>query len=459
MDDDILAKASPYLFPCVLEYSLLAAAVMFSMYSDVGTHSKSAKNSEDSEGNDHHSFITEINFHRSHKGLFGGVIVIAATCVSVVLFYSYLDQDDVLTQSPVYQLIYHATMIGLYSLLLLITLVAFVQLHALKFNRSVTSSVDDVMLVVAMGGLVLYLVLKLLPLMKFDGVDYGTAQTLTLIETWLALVTALAHTWFLLDGSRRITSTEEQYATKPGRGSVMFLLLTNVALWLYRTFHMKEVEIESHIQEEEYGYLAWQLILHALVPLLIFYHFHSSACLAHIWSGAYAPAPQKPDKKPTLSHATSTAEPTINASFSRNHSPHPAATSAAIPVPRHTASADLVPDRIIAFKRHGKAPPASRASQHTIVEIVESPADTGRSVTWPRLHPAPMANGSAGSKHVVVEVNDDSIGGDDVEPGTLTWTTQHPPEDMCHLQAETRGVTWQLEPHSDDDTSKHEASV
>ena len=142
----------------------------------------------------------------------------------------------------------------------------------------------------------------------------------------------------------------------------MFLLLTNVALWLFRTFHMKEVELEGHLQEDQYGYLAWQLIMHALVPLLIFFHFHCSACLAHIWSSAFTQPPKKPQNE-QRGRAISTNSSIENESSLEEN------------MANTVKKEDLVPDRIIQFKRHGKAPPARRTSIHTIVESMESPAD------------------------------------------------------------------------------------
>ena len=41
------------------------------------------------------------------------------------------------------------------------------------------------------------------------------------------------------------------------------------------------------------------MIVHTCVPLLIFYHYHSSACLAYVWSRAY--------RKETVVNAQSTA--------------------------------------------------------------------------------------------------------------------------------------------------------
>ena len=48
--DELLLKASPYLFPCVLEYSLLAAATMYSMYADID-FMNSDKDSHNSNSN------------------------------------------------------------------------------------------------------------------------------------------------------------------------------------------------------------------------------------------------------------------------------------------------------------------------------------------------------------------------------------------------------------------------
>ena len=39
--------------------------------------------------------------------------------------------------------------------------------------------------------------------------------------------------------------------------------------------------------QEDYGVLGWTLVKHICVPLIVFYHYHCSACLAHVWRCAY----------------------------------------------------------------------------------------------------------------------------------------------------------------------------
>ena len=400
---------------------------MFSMYADVGTHSKSSdtpapqKNLEETSSTDSYddeqqkSFVTEINFHRSHKGMFAGIMVIAGALVSIVLFFSYVEQND-----DVFHLIYHITMIGLYGLMLFGTIVAIYQIQVLRFNAKLTSSVDDVMLVVAMGGLILFQVLKLIPLVDFMAHSaYTTQHTLQLTESWLALVVAFIHTWFLVDGMRRMSSNEEQYFTKPGRGAIMFLLLTNIALWLYRTFHMKEIELESNLQEDEYGYLAWQLIMHALVPLLIFYHFHCSACLAHMWSGAYVPAREKKMDNHAEFYSGTKSTGTVT--------------------PSHRGSTELIPDRIVQFQRHGRAPEARRPSIKTVVDQVKSPLEGERSVTWPRLD-VEQGNGTPTAGTIAPPSGQDST-------QSVTWQK---PKDY----SDERYVTWQIQTSDDEEPAQ-----
>lgn len=46
-------------------------------------------------------------------------------------------------------------------------------------------------------------------------------------------------------------------------------------------------------QEEIYGALAWILIHTVAMPLLLFFRFHSSVCLADVWHAAYRPFEEK----------------------------------------------------------------------------------------------------------------------------------------------------------------------
>jgi hypothetical protein len=71
----------------------------------------------------------------------------------------------------------------------------------------------------------------------------------------------------------------------PGRGSLTFLIIGNVTVWIVRTALVKE--LSSSTQIEYYGTLTWLLLLNLNLPLLLFFRFHSSVCLADVWHTAY----------------------------------------------------------------------------------------------------------------------------------------------------------------------------
>ncbi|KAK2178963.1 hypothetical protein NP493_521g00004 [Ridgeia piscesae] len=84
---------------------------------------------------------------------------------------------------------------------------------------------------------------------------------------------------------QRCAATEKERREKPGRAIVTFLLIVNLALWILRTFQVKTIALEDHL--EFYGVPAWPIILNINLPLMLFFRFHSSVCLADIWMAAY----------------------------------------------------------------------------------------------------------------------------------------------------------------------------
>ncbi|XP_078684837.1 proton channel OtopLc-like isoform X1 [Branchiostoma floridae x Branchiostoma belcheri] len=89
------------------------------------------------------------------------------------------------------------------------------------------------------------------------------------------------------EGVRRRASVEDgRLAKKRSRQLVMFLFVLNVTLWLVAvsTLYIPDT---YNIQEQFYHSVAWILLNHISLPLLIFFRFHSAACLFEIWVHAY----------------------------------------------------------------------------------------------------------------------------------------------------------------------------
>ena len=298
--DDLLHQASFYLFPCVLEYSLLAGATMYSMYGDVGSsHSSHVTDDESAQNPDamhdrsqerHHNFqphqhyISEIDFHKAHRGIFFGIVFFSGSIASLIIYFSSGSSDESLRN-----LIFFITLLSMNTIVLFALVAAFVQIRRLVISVHHKINIDDVLLIIAMGGYFLFdlfSVLSNIHTLSEANQEHPETDILSLVNNILSLILVTAQTCFLAGAVKCQSTTEQHIRDKPGRGSVTFLVVANLAMWMFTTFQLKQVA-EDSMARVYYGELAWSLITHLCLPLLMFYHFHSSACLAHVWSGAY----------------------------------------------------------------------------------------------------------------------------------------------------------------------------
>lgn len=98
----------------------------------------------------------------------------------------------------------------------------------------------------------------------------------------------VVQTSFIVDGLRRASNCRETRQKKPGREVVVFLVITNAAMWVTMTF-----EVTAYLHDDRYefyGRVLWSILGHVWLPLMMFYRFHASACLADMWKYCYEKA-------------------------------------------------------------------------------------------------------------------------------------------------------------------------
>ena len=88
-----------------------------------------------------------------------------------------------------------------------------------------------------------------------------------------------------ISGLRRYPLSQSHLNEMPGRGVITFLIVANVTVWICRTALVKALSSDTMI--DYYSTLPWLLLANINLPLLLFYRFHSSFCLADIWHSAY----------------------------------------------------------------------------------------------------------------------------------------------------------------------------
>lgn len=166
----ILQSASIYLFPFVLEYSLIAMGTTAIIYLSIDDQTKDdvvrgltnffkvqAVDLSDIEKADQSSGKEDDSAHhghgpsvllKSHRGLFAGILLVVCCSVSITLFFFAMDSELNMAKA---ELIYLTSDIVLHSILLVVAVAATYRIHRLSFIAKPVS-VDDLLLYLAMIG-------------------------------------------------------------------------------------------------------------------------------------------------------------------------------------------------------------------------------------------------------------------------------------------------------------------
>lgn len=282
----LVQDASPFLFPCTIEYSLICAAILYVMWRGICRPQEEVAAVRPSEGispckrSPHHY---SVDCARAHKGLFTGILVLVLTIISLILFFVLISRPEfvslAVTEVTICELV-------LYGTATIATMVGMFQIRHLQYDAYRNFQLDDILLVGAQTGLFLYSTFSVI------GGHFTVRQDtiLVLINSLASIVQTAFQTMFILDASRRSAASADQMHKKPGREIVTFLLVANLAMWAIST--LEKSRAESHpIQLHFYGLWAWTIITHVSMPLAIFYRFHSTVCLCEIWKRAYKMRP------------------------------------------------------------------------------------------------------------------------------------------------------------------------
>jgi hypothetical protein len=103
---ELVQNASPFLFPCVIEYSLICAAILYVMWKNVKPAVEGDEDGDSPEDGNHQkrllssrsSGMVRVSSKRSrhhysmdcagaNRGLFTGIIILVFTIISLILFF------------------------------------------------------------------------------------------------------------------------------------------------------------------------------------------------------------------------------------------------------------------------------------------------------------------------------------------------------------------------------------
>lgn len=296
----IIEDTAPYLYPLLIEHCLMVAAILLAMWRNIDSlvlvdHTASDDEEDrDSDCTSKEEFRTDC--HSTNKGLFLGIFIVVLAIISLILFFVLVDSEEYSTYGV---LASHSFEIFLYFITTIFVFSAYLRMQGLRFDLQFSAELDHVLLYVSIVGVYIYGLFGIVAshhgLFGTENTEEfmvrmqqtGTWQSMCiLVASVLVIMQSTLQTVFIIDASRRYSYKAEHETRKPGRELVTFLLMCNVAMWAINTFESRR-SLENPVQLNFFGFIPWTIINMVIVPLTIFYRFHSTVCLVEIWRRAY----------------------------------------------------------------------------------------------------------------------------------------------------------------------------
>lgn len=287
----IWEKAMPYLYPFIVQYCMVAAAVIYITWSNLQKSRTKLKRFTAVSVYGHDPRRDEINCVGSTRGLFLGLLVLVLGLISLILFFvltqeredkrysGIVDKDD--TDVKVIFLI-GALQCGIFAVSTLAAILGLIQIRKMKSKSSRERRLTELLQRIGMLAVYVYGICNII----VGGVSMNSFQHLLLFfDGTLMVIQACLQSLFIHQISKKRLSPLNM-DEKPGRQVVIFLVFINVVLWMLETF-TNQNQIRNQLQLKFYGIVAWPVLTRIIFPLVIFYRFHSAVALMEAWRKSY----------------------------------------------------------------------------------------------------------------------------------------------------------------------------
>ncbi|XP_025410129.1 proton channel OtopLc-like isoform X2 [Sipha flava] len=295
----LLTSSMPYLYPFIVQFSLIAAGVTYVMGQNVGvfqtkqskrepkplTMSKDQKDAQLSR-----LYVSQgTSFSGANKGLFLGLLTLVMVIVVVIIFLVVKDDTDFASDTLFWMT--STTLAAILSTGTLLGCVGLYQVRKLCHNGNRLATLDSMLATVSSAGIILYATFSIMvgavgAATSTPGSSEQKVDTMLTAVNVLQLVQVAVQSSLTAETYRRSSWSRHQLFTKPGRQIITYLLCSNIALWMFDSF-ITQSWISQERQLRFMGLLSWGLLSRISLPLVVFYRFHSGILLLQIWQNSY----------------------------------------------------------------------------------------------------------------------------------------------------------------------------
>ncbi|CAF0803754.1 unnamed protein product [Rotaria sordida] len=326
-------KLEPLLYPCTIEFSLMCLTLFFLIWENIGETFIHKISDKESTKN-----VFMVNCHASIKGLFVGMIVFSFTLISTLLYamfrnkigdtthltssssadmnHNHLHSIPTSTEMILHQqhamsamipsetgvvhdpftsvsktpktMDFNIAILEIVNLCLLIsslfaTIWALIKIRKLQYRRT-TTRFDDVLIIVALTGIYLYSIFSAFAIISNLSSSTWIAYVRVAIII-LEFVEGTVHALFILLALRKRLKRSPKHKY-PAREMITLLIMLDLSLWFEKTTTTTKHEANP-FQLAFYHVVPWSIIAAIATPLQIFFRFHASVCLSHVWANMY----------------------------------------------------------------------------------------------------------------------------------------------------------------------------
>ena len=294
--NNTIVGVADWFYPFSIEFSILVVGVWYILWSNIGNIEEN-KNSLDflpsaspmgsqeelnrTEGHKQ-ALVLYADCSSSTKGMFAGLFLVLfafSTCLVIYLLVNDCTMDEYIMTAQILECCIFLSMTAASASL-------YYKIAQRDVNPKPISFLDDLLLVICLPAFFMYGVLSLMANMLGD--TEGLELWLVIITRSIQVLQVSLQTPMIVDGLRRCSNSAWAQEHRAGRNTLMFLVVANLAVYIFQTFILK-----THIYQTEidvFSLEVWVVLTHTTQPLCIFYRFHSAVALADIWSSAYKPA-------------------------------------------------------------------------------------------------------------------------------------------------------------------------
>ena len=291
----LFKDARPILYPFTMEFSLLMAGLLISIWNSITTDgepradppagpARRADPPEPDRQNKKLEFLRRVQWYNGVALIFAAGIIVFIIVMSAIGTVQRGENVQQTHQAHTYL----TAFVGFRMIILLVMLAGcgVTWLFLKKQTRGqLAGDSRDILLIASSIGLFAYCCLSLVAIghCAAHGKDCngsGTTEiTFLMMESVMLIVQTVIQVGVLMEASRRTLETISGIDTYILRGTMRLLGYLNFLLWVCDTFydiHTKKSISTQAIASSYFGSTTWAVLVRLMFPLSIFFHFHSS---------------------------------------------------------------------------------------------------------------------------------------------------------------------------------------